>query len=229
MGYVDLVGYAAAATVAGTCAMKTMIPLRVIAMASNVLFLTYGLLSNATPVWVLHLMLLPLNGYRLYQMLRLLNDVRAAARGDLSMDWLKPFMTSYHCAAGQVLFRAGDKADAMFYMVSGRFRLAEIGLDMDPGQIVGELGMVTPENRRTLTLECLEAGEMLRIGYAQVKQLCIQNPQFGYYLLRLIAERLMAFAGSTRMELDEPLPLNADPGDARADEPALRPAAALHA
>src|SRR5262245_60540233 len=78
----------------------------------------------------------------------------------------------------------------MYYTVTGRYRLVEIHADVAPGQLIGELGLVSPNGKRTLTFECLEDGELLAIGYAQVKELYFQNPGFGYYFLRLIGQRL---------------------------------------
>ncbi|MBC5767262.1 Crp/Fnr family transcriptional regulator [Ramlibacter albus] len=204
IAYVDLIGYAAAMAVAATYSMKTMIPLRVAGIASNVLFITYGALSGAVPVLILHIFLLPLNSWRLWQMLQLVRRVNAAAHGDLGMDWLKPYMTSRKVRAGDVVFRAGDDADAMYYTVAGRFRLVEIGADVAPGALIGELGFVAPKNARTLTFECVEAGELLVISYAQLKQLYFQNPQFGFGFLRLVSERL--FRDIERLKTQAKLP-----------------------
>ena len=76
------------------------------------------------------------------------------------------------------------------HTVAGRYRLKEIDGEIAPGQVIGELGLVAPENRRTVTFECVEDGELLAIGYAQVKQLYFQNSKFGFYFLDLIAQRL---------------------------------------
>ena len=61
----DAVGYAAGAAVVATFCMTSMLWLRILAIASNVLFITYGVMAVATPVLVLHLVLLPLNMMRL--------------------------------------------------------------------------------------------------------------------------------------------------------------------
>ena len=50
--------------------------------------------------------------------------------------------------------------------------------------------MLAPDNRRTATLECIEAGKVLSITYEQVEQLYYQNPTFGFYFLRLSTARL---------------------------------------
>jgi CRP/FNR family cyclic AMP-dependent transcriptional regulator len=134
--------------------------------------------------------LLPLNATRLYQMLQLIGRVRVASQGNLDMAWLKPFMHKRSTKAGEIIFSAGDVAGDMYYTVAGRYRLKEIDGEIAPGQVIGELGLVAPQNRRTVTFECVEDGELLAIGYAQVKQLYFQNPKFGFYFLDLIAQRL---------------------------------------
>ena len=54
MSWVTLLGYAASATVLATFCMNTMIPLRVIALVSNVLFMAYGFADQLYPVLPLH-------------------------------------------------------------------------------------------------------------------------------------------------------------------------------
>jgi CRP/FNR family transcriptional regulator, cyclic AMP receptor protein len=52
--------------------MKTMLPLRGLAIASNIAFMAYGLAGDIYPVFLLHVVLLPLNCLRLLQMRRLM-------------------------------------------------------------------------------------------------------------------------------------------------------------
>jgi len=200
MSTTEMAGYAAALLVFLTFYMKTMVPLRLVGIFSNCIFITYAYLANLHPVLILHLILLPLNGLRLRQMLRLTREVRDATQGDLNMNWLKPFTSMRRFERGDILFRKGDAADAMYFVVSGRFRLAELGKDISLGQIVGELGLLAPDQLRTQTLECVEDGEMLKITYEQVKQLCYQNPQFGFYFLQLTTRRL--FENISSLERD---------------------------
>ena len=58
------------------------------------------------------------------------------------------------------------------------------------GAIVGELGMLSPSNMRTQTLECIEGGLILSVSYTKVEELYVQNPEFGFYFLRLSSARL---------------------------------------
>ena len=46
MRWMDLLGYAASAAVLATFCMSTMIPLRILALVSNILFMAYGYVDN---------------------------------------------------------------------------------------------------------------------------------------------------------------------------------------
>jgi hypothetical protein len=69
MFWVDALGYAASASVLATFCMNRMVPLRVVAICSNVLFAAFGGLAHINPVLVLHVILLPINTVRLIQVL----------------------------------------------------------------------------------------------------------------------------------------------------------------
>jgi CRP/FNR family transcriptional regulator, cyclic AMP receptor protein len=198
IGIAEFAGYLAAVLVFLTFYMKTMIPLRIVGICSNCAFIAYGYLGGLYPVLILHLILLPLNGLRLREMLRLTKQVREAAQTDLQMDWLKPFTSTRRMSAGDILFRKGDAASVLYVIVSGRCRLTELGIDILPGQVVGELALLAPDQSRTQTLQCIENGEVLQITYEQVRQLYCQNPQFGFYFLQLSTRRL--FQNIARLE-----------------------------
>jgi CRP/FNR family transcriptional regulator, cyclic AMP receptor protein len=194
----DLLGYLAALCTLAMYSMRTMIPLRTAGLMANALNVAFGYFAGVYSTLILHLVLFPLNATRLVQMMQLVGKVRAATRGDLSMDWLKPFMTRQRVRKGDVLFRRGDEAEGMFYTVSGTFRLTETGTDVAHGEIIGELGLLAPDKRRTRTLVCIEDGEVLTISYRAVEQLYYQNPKFGFYFLRLTTDRL--FRDIARLE-----------------------------
>jgi CRP-like cAMP-binding protein len=124
-------------------------------------------------------------------MVKLVRKARISVQGDLSMDWLKPFMTRRKYRKDDVLFRKGEPANEMLYIVTGKFLVKEIGIELSPGRIVGELGFLSPNNRRTQTVECIESGEVLTITYDKLLEIYFQNPEFGYYFLRLTSDRLL--------------------------------------
>src|SRR5437762_14065443 len=136
-------------------------------------------------------------------MLQLVRDVKKSVNSDLSMEWLKPFMTERKCAAGEALFYKDEQADSMFYIVSGRFILVESGIELPVGAIVGELGMLSPSNARTQTLECIEAGLVLSVSYTKVEELYVQNPAFGFYFLRLSSARLFQNLETLQQRLNQ--------------------------
>ncbi len=198
MSLADIMGYSAALCVFLTFYMKTMIPLRIAGIVSNVLFILYGYYASAHPVLILHLALLPLNIWRLREMLQLMRSLRDATHGDLNMEWLKPFTTTRSYSVGDVLFHKGDVAKNMMVVMSGSFRLVEINTVIEPGSVVGELGFLALDHKRMATLKCEVPGQMLEITYDQLKQVYFQNRQFGFYFLQLTTRRL--FENIVRLE-----------------------------
>jgi cyclic nucleotide-binding protein len=174
-----------------TLMVRTIVPLRIIGILSIVFFIAYGALAGAVATFFLYLLSLPINIIRLRQMLNLVKKARISAQGDLSMDWLRPFMSPRKYRTGEVLFNKGDVAKEMFLTVTGKFLVTEIGVELPPGRMMGELGFVAPENRRTQTVKCTEDGAVLTITYEKLLELYFQNPEFGYYFLRLTSERLL--------------------------------------
>jgi len=58
-------------------------------------------------------------------------------------------------------------------------------------RLMGELGFLTPNKRRTATVECIEDGQVMTITYDRLLEIYFQNPQFGYYFLVLTSQRLL--------------------------------------
>jgi CRP-like cAMP-binding protein len=225
MSIPEILGYLATAFNIAAYSMRTMIPLRIFAIVSNGFFVVYGATGGVYPVLLLHAILLPLNAWRLRQMIHLVRSIRNAETGEMQTEWLKPFMARRRYKQGDVLFRRGEIADEMFIPLSGRFRLVEIGVDVPVGQMVGELGFLSPRNLRSQTLECVADGDVLSIHYDDLRQLYFQNPEFGFYFLRLTTGRLFQNLGRIEEELSALRPNTASsPHSASNAEPALRAA-----
>jgi Cyclic nucleotide-binding domain len=201
MHWTDLINSSASLFIVASASSKTMIPLRSLAIAANCVLIVFFAATHAWLPLLLQAFALPLNGWRLYQMVVLVRNVREAIRGKPSLDWLKPFMSERQFRKGDLLFAKGEAADEMFYTMSGRYVLVEPGIEIEPGHLVGELAMLAPDNRRTATLECIEAGNVLSITYEQVEELYYQNPTFGFYFLRLATARLFDNVGRLESEL----------------------------
>jgi len=186
-----LAGGLAASFVIGAAFVRTMVPLRWLAVAGNIGFIIFGALHPQWLTLVVAAVLLPINVYRAQQMMRLTRRVQAVeAAGDLSGLWMRPYMKPRRLAAGTVLFRKGDLADHLYCLVDGQIELVEIGLRLEPGKIFGEIAFFAPDRRRTLTARCVEAATVLTIDEVTLKQLYHQNPGFGFQLISLVATRL---------------------------------------
>ena len=185
----EFMGYFASLLVFGCFYMKTMIPLRWVAIGSNAAFIVYGLMGSLYPIVVLHAILLPLNASRLVQMYRLIGSVRQASEGEVSIDRLIPFMAKRKLAKGEILFRAGDAADAMYFVLDGTLRLEEFGVEVGPGKLLGEIGVLSPARKRTGTALCQTDVEVAEIAEDKVLQIYYQSPEFGFYLVQLIIQR----------------------------------------
>jgi CRP-like cAMP-binding protein len=195
MNAIDLLGLGAGALVLATFYLKTMIPLRVVAIASNIAFACYGILADAMPIVILHALLLPLNALRLQQMRVLIARVKRASRGDLSLDMMVPYMNLRQCPAGTRLFSKGDLAEEVFLVMKGRVRIEGKGVLVKPGQLVGEMGLFSQDQRRTASAVCDTDVELAAVSEDRMWELFYQNPEFGAYLLRIVMQRV---AGSTQ-------------------------------
>ncbi|MGA7487714.1 MAG: cyclic nucleotide-binding domain-containing protein [Xanthobacteraceae bacterium] len=171
--------------------MKTVIPLRITSLVSAVCLLGASILSRSLPAILLYALLLPVHSFRLYQMLDLIKKVRAAVGTDLSMDWLRPYMKRRKYRKGDILFHKGDAADEMFLIANGKYRVVELDNELQPGQIFGELGLLTQGYHRTQSVECVESGQVLTLPYDELRALYFENPQFGFYFLQLASGRLL--------------------------------------
>jgi len=191
--WIEIAGYIASALVAASFYMKTIIPLRIFAIVSNIAFITYGIGAGLYPVIVLHTFLFPLNILRLLQMKKLIRNVKEASSGNFSLQSLIPYMTSEKVKKGDILFNKGDAAEKMYYLCKGAIQLKENGLVIEKGNLLGEMGIFSPFKERTYTATCIDENmELFSITEKGVQQLYFQNPEFGFNLVKLITGRLIS-------------------------------------
>jgi len=173
--------------------VKTMVPLRWLALLSNCGFLAYGLLHPSLIMVLMHATLLPINVIRLREMLKLTRRVTAATTmADSSGIWLKPYMKATRHKPGHVLFRQGDLADHLYLLAEGEVEFIEIQQSVGPGRVFGEIAFFSPSRRRTLTARCKTNCLLLSVNQSTVRELYYQNPAFGFELVNLVAARLSA-------------------------------------
>jgi len=191
MPWLDILGYAASAAVLATFCMSTMIPLRIIALGSNVLFIAYGYFDHLYPVLILHIILLPVNALRLVQLQRLVRDIRDAHREDLSIQSLLPYMKRKKYAAGEILVRKGDKADRLYYLLDGELEIVDFGKVLNAGSMIGEIGVFAPKQTRTATIKCRTDCNVFELTAHKAKELYFQDRSFGFAVMQLIITRLV--------------------------------------
>ncbi len=173
--------------------VKTMIPLRWLAVGGNVGFVIYGVLHPSIPMLLLNAALLPINIVRAVQMVSLTRRVRAATeQRDGAGIWLKPYMVRTKRKAGEILFKKGDQADHLYFLADGKIQLDEIDAEIEPGTMFGAIAFFAPDKKRTLTARCTTKCTVLTIDESTLKQLYYQNPEFGFELMAQVASGLTA-------------------------------------
>ena len=183
----------AGALVLVSTGVKTMIPLRWLAIGGNIGFVAYGAIHPSYPMLLLHAALLPINVYRLVEMMRLTRRVAAVvSEADRSGVWLKPYMRSARLRAGTVLFKKGDLGDRLYFLADGRIELVEINASVTPGEVFGEIAFFAADRRRRATARCAEDCTVLSIDENTVMQLFYQNPAFGFKMVELVANHMSA-------------------------------------
>ena len=190
----QIVAWIASALVFLAFFMKTIIPLRVVAIASNVVFISYALLGvyygifeKVFPIFVLHMALLPLNILRLYQIKQLIKKIREASAAEDSVEYLIPYMKKETHAKGEVLFHKGDTADKIYFLQQGVVTIPEIHKHLTSGTVFGEVGVFTPYPVRSASAICDEESEIYSIHRDKVLELYYQNPQFGFLIVHLLS------------------------------------------
>ena len=195
-GYVT--GFIGAGLTLASYTMKSMMPLRLVALASSVFFLAYGWIEAALPTLVLNIGMILINSKKAWEIRALVRAIEQAKADTPIAEWLLPHMSRRQAKAGQTLWRKGDVATEMIYLESGTLRLVEHDEQLAPGTLIGEIGLFAPDNRRTLTVECATDCTLHSLTKDGMAQLYFQNPKLGYHIMRLIVARLTRDAEKAR-------------------------------
>ena len=191
MNAAECAGYLASFLVFSTFYMKRMIPLRLTAIASNVAFIAYAWLDDLTPILLLHGALLPLNLYRLIELRRLIARVIRASNEDFSIDALLPLMQRREVDASDILFKANDAANALYYVVEGTLHLPELNKEIGPGSLLGEFALFSDTGRRTATAIAKTDCVVMALTKSAVLSALVQYPQLGIHLLKMVTMRML--------------------------------------
>jgi hypothetical protein len=203
MSRTEILGYLATASVLATFCMNTMVPLRIAAITSNLVFAAYGWANGSYLLLAMHLILLPVNLYKLWRLQQMIARVRSATQTDLSLDALLPFLRERKMAAGQLIFRKGEQSDGLYYVGEGEVEIVEFSIVCGQGSIFGEMGVFAPGRNRTATAVCRTDSVLYFLGERNARELYFQNPEFGFSVLGLIIARVNQ--NMTQMARNEPV------------------------
>lgn len=190
----QIVAWVAACLVFLSFFMKTIVPLRTLAIVSNAVFIGYalmginfGIFDKVLPIFVLHIALLPLNVMRLRQVQNTIRSVQAITREHASLDALIPYMKHERIKRGQWLFRKGDLADRLFVLKKGRVKLTELDKTLETGSVFGEVGIFSESAVRTSSALSDEDCELYSLTSEKAIELFYQDPRFGFSIVRALA------------------------------------------
>jgi CRP/FNR family transcriptional regulator, cyclic AMP receptor protein len=201
IGYI--LGFIGAALMVASYLMKSMLPLRVVALAANVFLVIYAVIGGSWPTVALYLAMIPINIKKVREILKLVRAIENAKADSPVGEWLLPHMTRRLAKAGETLWHRGDKATEMLYVESGQLKLLEYDTTIGPGSIVGEIGLFAPDNRRTRTIVCATDCTLYGLSSEGMAKLYYQNPKLGFHVMRLIVARLMHDADVATQKREE--------------------------
>ncbi len=190
--WVELLGWVASALTVLTYAMSTMMTLRIIAITSSLIFLIYAVSLQAWPLGAMEMVLLPINTFRLWQIVALRGRVAQAAHGDVAdFSIMRAYGRQRTVSAGAVIFAKGDRADNLYYVASGKIAIDGIGAEIAAGDIFGEIAFFTDAGQRTATARCAQDAVIYELDETRFLRLQFEDPHFGLSVMRTATRRLV--------------------------------------
>lgn len=188
---IEAIGWGGSILTVATYAMNTMLPLRLLAIASCICFGIYAALLGLWPLLVMDLILLPINLYRLWQIMRLrhaLEYVPESHEPDFSV--VRAYGKKRSIDANSIVFEKGDPVDSLYFIEKGRVLIEGFGVEMTGGDIFGEMAFFTDSATRTATVRCLEDTVVYELDKTRFMRLQFEDPTFGMAIMRTITRRL---------------------------------------
>ena len=191
--WIEAIGWLASLLTIATYSMNSMIPLRILAIGSSVCFVIYAFILQLWPLLLMELILLPINCFRFWQILTLRGRLQRAAdenKNDFSV--IRTYGQKRTIPAGSRIFERGDPVDSLFFVASGRVLIEEVGAEILPGDIFGEIAFFTDAATRTATARTVEQAEVYEIDRKRFMRLQFEDPSFGMSVMRTVTRRLAA-------------------------------------
>lgn len=99
----------------------------------------------------------------------------------------------FEAPAGRVLVQPNREGSGLFVIEEGTVTIEAHGRmkDLGPGEVVGELALLTPEASRAARVKAKTQVKALAIGRAEFTKLLESEPKIAISLLRILAGRLV--------------------------------------
>ena len=192
MDWIEVIGWAGSLLTFTAYSMKTMLPLRIVAVCANLCFLTYGYSAEVWQMAVLHAALLPFNGWRLSEILILRARMVQQHRSGLpDFSLLKAYGTRISFDRDETIFVRGGAPDKMYYIEHGEVLIEELGITLGPGDIFGEIAFFTEARERTATARAAVDCCLRAVDDRIFLKLYYQDPMFGIAIMKTITRRLI--------------------------------------
>lgn len=95
---------------------------------------------------------------------------------------------------GEYLFREGEPSkETMYVLIAGKaeVRISHITVEeAEPGAIVGEIGIIHPNEVRTASVIAMTRCDFVEIGPKRFDYLVSSAPEFAREVMRVLADRL---------------------------------------
>jgi CRP/FNR family cyclic AMP-dependent transcriptional regulator len=110
---------------------------------------------------------------------------------DRDLDEMRRIGNEVSFGAGEAIFEAGDRADAMFVVLEGEAQVDVGGRfhRLRPGDVFGEMALLAPD-RRMATVRAVESVRALKVESEAFRSLLRKHPELGVSLLRTLVLRL---------------------------------------
>lgn len=175
---ITMLGFCGAGLSLSAWAMKRTLYMRMFSLCSSLCLLSYGIAVGAWPVIVTNAGLLPLNAYRLCQLLLVLKAARGAVEDPA---WLVPHSRMLTIADGEALVKAGEPARRLVLILSGMARADEARLG--PGDFAGDGRPFQPDLTESRTVLACGEARVAVVRLPPLEDYALQDP----LLLRRVA------------------------------------------
>ncbi len=111
--------------------------------------------------------------------------------GTCTCRWPIEYMKKETFKKGDWLFKKGDDADRMFYIAAGSVNLIEIKKIIHKCEVIGEMGIFSPNKQRTASALCEEDLVTYTMGKDEVIKFFGKDPTSAIDLIQLSVKRFM--------------------------------------